>query len=153
MTEHYRIISLRNNPDWLDRFADYFSSKWPVSREVYHDSMSHSIDTPNPLPRWYVMLNNSDDIVGCFGLIANDFNSRQDLWPWLCALYIEESERGQSLGGKLLVHGVAETKRLGFEKLYLVTDHIGYYEKYGFAYSGQCYGNDGEAGRIYECPC
>ena len=50
----------------------------------------------------------------------------------------------------MLAHGIAESRRLGFSKLYLATDHIGYYEKYGFTYSGQCYGHDGEPGRLYE---
>ena len=97
-----------------------------------------------------MLINDSNKIVGCFGLIVNDFNSRQDLWSWLAALYVEESERGQSLGGMMLAHGIAESRRLGFSKLYLATDHIGYYEKYGFTYSGRCYGPDGEPGRLYE---
>jgi ribosomal protein S18 acetylase RimI-like enzyme len=50
----------------------------------------------------------------------------------------------------MLAYGIAETKRLGFSKMYLSTDHIGYYEKYGFAYAGQCYGLGGGSGRIYE---
>ena len=149
---NYSIVSLRDNPDWLDRFADYFSGKWPVKRVIYYDAMLHSIDTPSPLSRWYALVK-AEDIIGGFGLIANDFNSRQDLYPWLCALFIEQSERGQGLGGRLLAQGIAETRRLGFEKLYLATDHIGYYERYGFKYIGDCYDVGGAPERIYEHPC
>ena len=147
---NYTIISVRDCPEYLDRAVQYFSSNWGVPYEVYHDCISHSITTESPLPRWYLLTNENDKIVGCFGLIVNDFNSRQDLWPWLAALYVDESERGQSLGGMMLAHGIAESGRLGFKKLYLATDHIGYYEKYGFTYSGQCFGLDGEPGRLYE---
>ena len=146
----YNIISVRENSEYFDRAVDYLSSKWNVAIDVYRDCVSHSITTDSPLPRWYLLLNESSDIVGSYGLIANDFNSRQDLWPWLAALYVEESERGQALGGKMLAHGIAETQRLGFNKLYLATNHIGYYEKYGFTYAGQCFGHDGEPGRLYE---
>jgi predicted N-acetyltransferase YhbS len=146
----YNIIDLREHPEYLDRAVDYFSSKWGVAYEVYHDCISHSITTDSPLPRWYLLVGDNDRIVGSFGLIANDFNSRQDLWPQLAALFVGESERGQALGGKMLAHGAAEASRLGFDKLYLATDHIGYYEKYGFAYIGNCYGHDGEVGRLYE---
>ena len=147
---NYSVISVRENPEYLDRAVDYLSSKWNVAYDVYNDCISHSITTDSPLPRWYLLLNESNRIVGCYGLITNDFNSRQDLWPWLAALYVEESERGHSLGRKMLEHGITETCRLGFDKLYLATDHIGYYEKYGFSYAGQCYGHDGEPGRLYE---
>ena len=146
----YNIISVRQCPEYLNRAVEYFSSKWSVGESVYRDCIFHSLTTDSPLPRWYLLLHGNGEIVGSFGLIANDFNSRQDLWPWIAALYVEESERGQSLGGKMLAHGVLESKRLGFSKLYLTTDHIGYYEKYGFTYVGQCYSHSGEPGRLYE---
>ena len=153
MNMSYSIISVRDCPEYLDRAVQYLSSKWNIAYEVYRDCISHSVTTDSPLPRWYLLINDSSNnskIVGCFGLIVNDFNSRQDLWPWIAALYVEESERGQSLGGMMLAHGITESRRLGFNKLYLTTDHIGYYEKFGFAYLGQCYSHDGEPGRLYE---
>ena len=66
----------------------------------------------------------------------------------LCALYVEESERGNALGSRLLIHGRSEAKKLGFDKLYLCTNHDGYYEKYGWAHLGQGFGPFGES-KIY----
>lgn len=142
------IISVREHPEYLECAIDYFSSKWGIERAIYEDCIGHSITTKNPLPRWYLMLD-GENIIGSFGLITNDFVSRQDLWPWLCALYVESSQRGRGLGGRLLAHGRREAARLGFESLYLVTDHVGYYERYGWRYIGQGYGPSGES-RIYE---
>ena len=90
-----------------------------------------------------------DKIIGSYGLIVNDFISRQDLWPWLCAVYIEENERGKALGSRLLEHGRMEAAKLGFPKIYLCTDHVGFYEKYGWQYIGQGYRLRGEDIRIY----
>lgn len=143
-----KIISVRENPEYLSHAVDYFSSKWGAGYDVYKDCITHSLDTPSPLPRWYLLEKDGGEIIGCFSLITNDFNSRQDLWPWLAALYIEETERGQALGGKMLAHGVAEAKRLGFDTVYLATDHIGYYEKYGWKYIGTCY-SPGDESRLY----
>ena len=145
------IISVRDYPEYLDRAVDYFSSKFSVSREIYYDSISNSLTTESPLPRWYLMKKNNN-IIGSFGLITNDFISRQDLWPWLCALYVEESERGQRFGSILLEHGRVEAGKLGYAKVYLATDHVGYYEKYGWHYIGNGYSvvGDEPSTRIYE---
>ena len=143
------IISVRKNADYLDRAVDYFSSKWLVSRNIYHDCISHSLTTESPLPRWYLMIRDNE-IIGSYGLIVNDFISRQDLWPWLCAVYVEESERGKALGSHLLEHGRREAARLGFLKVYLCTSHVGFYEKYGWQYIGQGYSANGDTARIYQ---
>jgi len=142
------IIGIRENPEWLERAVDYFASKWGISRDVYQDSMFHSLTTESPLPRWYLMVK-GDEVIGSYGLIVNDFNSRQDLWPWLCGLYVDKHERGKALGSRLLEHGRREAAALGFSKVYLCTDHVGYYEKYGWRYIGMAYAL-GDSGRIYE---
>jgi len=91
-----------------------------------------------------------NDIIGGYGLIVNDFISRQDLWPWLCAVYIEENERGNALGSRLLTHGRKEAAKLGFPTVYLCTDHIGFYEKYNWQYIGPAYGVSGQETRMYK---
>ncbi|MCL2226132.1 MAG: GNAT family N-acetyltransferase [Oscillospiraceae bacterium] len=101
------------------------------------------------MPRWYLALS-EDNIIGCYGLIDNDFMVRTDLCPWLCALYIEPTERGKQLGEKLLIHSRCEAAHLGFGKLYLNTDHIGYYEKYDWRYLGDFAHQDGSDARVYE---
>ena len=146
------IIAVREHPEYLDRAVDYFSSKWGVARSIYQDCIFNSLTTDSPLPRWYLMVKN-DEIIGSYGLIVNDFISRQDLWPWLCAVYIEENERGRALGSHLLEHGRKETAKLGFPAVYLSTDHIGFYEKYDWQYIGQGYAVGGDETRMYKAVC
>ena len=147
--ENINIIAVREHPEYLNLAVNYFSSKWGVNRNIYQECISNSITTESSLPRWYLMMQN-DKIIGSYGLIVNDFISRQDLWPWLCAVYVDESERGQALGSRLLEHGRKEAAKLGFPIVYLSTDHVGFYEKYGWQYIGQGYGLSGEETRMYK---
>lgn len=145
-----RIISIRENPEYKDAAIDYISSKWPsVLRIIYEDCITHSVTASSPLPQWY-LLEKNDEIIGCAGLITNDFISRMDLCPWVCAVFIEERHRGNAYGSLLLGKAKEDCLKAGFDHLYLSTSHTGYYEKYGFRYIGQGYHPWGEESRIYQ---
>jgi GNAT superfamily N-acetyltransferase len=145
-----KVISVRENPEYKDIMIRYFQKTWasPNSMMVYADCISSSITASNPLPQWYILME-EDQIIGCAGLITNDFISRMDLYPWLCALYIEEEYRGKNLGKLLMDKAKADTRAAGFQNLYLCTDHENYYEKFGFEFIGTGYHPWGESSRIY----
>ena len=144
-----RIISIREHPDYRDIAIGYFQqnwkSVWPI---IYEDSISHAIHAKNDLPQWY-LLEKENEVIGCAGLIANDFISRGDLYPWVCALFIEEKERGNAYSSLLLDKAKSDSRKSGFQHLYLCTEHIGLYEKFGFEYIGLGYHPWQEESRIY----
>ncbi len=144
-----KIISVREHPEYVNKAIDYFSSKWSVPRVIYEDSITHAVTADNPLPQWY-LLEKEGEIIGSCGLITNDFISRMDLYPWACGLFIEEEHRGNAYGSLLLERAKQDSRKAGFKNMYLSTDHVGYYEKYGFHYVGQGYHPWGEESRIYE---
>ncbi|EKN3983392.1 GNAT family N-acetyltransferase [Yersinia enterocolitica] len=145
-----KIISVRNHPEYKDKAIHYFQSKWATeeTKMLYQDSITHCIGAKKPLPQWYLMELKAE-IIGCVGLLTNDFISRMDLYPWLCALYIEENFRGHAYGELLIKHLAEEAKSIGFDELHLCTDHIGFYERYGFTFTGMGYHPWGESSRIY----
>jgi len=146
------VINVREHPEYRDRAIAYFQSKWAsaVNKQVYEDSITRSLTAKSPLPVWYLLLDEGQ-IIGCAGLITNDFISCVDLWPWLCALYVEEAYRGRGLGRLLIEQIKMDTAKMGFDSVYLSTDHVGYYEKYGFSYLCDGYHPWGECSRVYAC--
>lgn len=146
---NFKIIGIRDHKEYLEIAIDYLSEKWGIDRKIYNDCLSNSVITENPLPRWYLLLKGKG-VIGCCGLITNDFISRQDLYPWLCALFVEERERGRKLGAKLIEHVKAEAAASGYKKIYLSTNLEGYYEKYGWEKIATGYHPWGAESTIFE---
>ena len=145
-----KIISVRQTPEYKDIAIQYLQKSWPdIYPKMYEDCITHSIDAEQFLPQWY-LLEKDHQIIGCAGLITNDFISRGDLYPWVCAIFIEENHRGNNYISLLLNKAKQDTREGGFKYLNLCTDHIGLYEKYGFQYIAQGYHPWEEESRIYQ---
>lgn len=136
-----RIVKIADDPRWLDAAAVWFHEKWGIPEEAYRESMEASL-AGNAVPMWVICLD-GEKIIGGMGVIENDFHDRPDLAPNVCAVYTEEAYRGQGIAGKLLDYVVEECRRQGTVPLYLLTNHVGFYERYGWEFYCMAYG-DGE---------
>ena len=136
------IRKLRDNSAMAQEMARWFHEKWGIPLEAYQESMAECLARPNGVPQWYVAMENGQ-IVGGLGVIENDFHDRKDLAPNVCAVYVEESFRCRGIAGRLLNFVCEDMKRLGYGTLYLVTDHTGFYERYGWEFLCMVQG-DGE---------
>ena len=140
MTE-FQYITLREKPEVMHMAADWFHSKWGVPREAYLECMEDYLSGDTELG-WFLCLD-GDKIIGGLGVIENDFHDRPDLTPNVCAVYTEESHRCQGIAGQLLNIAVENLRGKGISPVYLVTDHTGFYERYGWEFLCMVQG-DGE---------
>lgn len=71
----------------------------------------------------------------------------------LCALFVEEPYRRRGIAGELLDFARESMRRAGIPKLYLVTEHTSFYERYGWRHIAGATGDDGIKMRVYEAEC
>ncbi|MCR5165996.1 MAG: GNAT family N-acetyltransferase [Oscillospiraceae bacterium] len=136
-----RYITLRERPDLKPVAAKWFNSKWGAPEEAYLECMDNYLSGKTEYG-WYLCLS-GERIVGGLGVIDNDFHDRKDLSPNVCAVYTEEDCRGRGVAGHLLGMVTEDMRSRGISPLYLVTDHIGFYERYGWEFFCMAQG-DGE---------
>ena len=135
-------------PDLKEYAADWFHTKWGVPKEAYLDCMDAYLCGKTELG-WYLCLE-EDRIVGGMGVIENDFHNRKDLSPNICAVYTEEAYRNQGIAGNLLNMTVNDLGQKGINPVYLVTNHVGFYERYGWKFLCMVQGDgEPEMSRMY----
>lgn len=144
------IYSIKDIPEYKNKAVDWFSSKWGIPKKEYEKSFCEALSGDSPLPQWYIALNENGDIVGGCGLIENDFVDRTDLKPYVCAVFVEPKYRLQRIAFLLLLNVRRHASELGFEKLYLCTDHTSFYERCGWHHIGFGTQLSGDISRIYE---
>lgn len=140
--ENYTYTKLRERPELKQTAAEWFHSKWNVPIEAYLDCMDAYLSGETEYG-WYLCLD-GNKTVGGMGVIENDFHDRKDLAPNVCAVYTEEACRGKGIAGQLLTIVVDDMKSKGIIPIYLVTDHTGFYERYGWEFLCTVQG-DGES--------
>ncbi len=143
-----QYITLRDRPELEEAAAEWFHDKWGVPKEAYLECMDAYLGKETEYG-WYLCLD-GESIVGGLGVIENDFHDRKDLSPNVCAVYTEEAYRRRGIAGRLLNLAVEDLRAKGISPVYLLTDHTGFYERYGWEFLCMAQGDDEpEMTRVY----
>lgn len=81
-----------------------------------------------------LILLDDNELIGFISLFEQDGEERHDLKPWYATMYVKEKYRGNGYSKILNDAIINEAKNRGFEKLYLKTSLVNYYEKFGAIY-------------------
>ncbi len=131
------IVPLADYPQHQEQVTDWLWQAFDRhnSRDFFASIVKSSL-RQDGLPLTFIALHHHT-LVGTVGLWLCDLISRQDLSPWLAALYVDEAYRDQGLGQRLQQHVLEYSRRAGFPALYLYATFSGYYEKTGWQYIGE----------------
>ena len=133
-----KIYNIKENQEFLREVAELTQKKWGSktnSEEEFRAKINKKISKiinnfNNPLYCKLVLLDD-DILIGFISIFPTDGDERKDLSPWYATMYVKEEFRGKGYS-KILNNAILEeAKNRGFKKLYLKTDLINYYEKFG----------------------
>ena len=96
-----------------------------------------------------LMLVDGDNLVSFCTFAEKDDIQPTDLTPWIGWVYTFPAYRGKRYAGKMLSYAEALAKEAGIKNIYISTNHIGLYEKYGYEFFQVMKDIEGEDSRVY----
>ena len=129
------IISIKDNDKYLVEYIKLCSFEWGSKNDSddYISDKKNKILTGDKVISVLGLIDN-DVLVGFISLFKYDGDERRDLTPWYATMYVKDEYRGRGYSKILNKAILEEATRLGFSKIYLKTDLVNYYEKYGAKY-------------------
>lgn len=95
------------------------------------------------------MLTEDGELLAFCTLADADDIQPTELTPWIGFVYTFPRHRGKHLAGYLLSHAEETARSEGRKYVYISTDHVGLYEKYGYEYMCTMKSVSGENSRVY----
>ena len=97
-----------------------------------------------------LLLADGDELVSFCTFAERDDIPDTDLTPWIGFVFTFPKLRGHRCAGLLFDEVERLAREEGIPAVYLSTNHVGLYEKYGFIYKTELADMDGSPSRIYE---
>ena len=136
-----KIYNIKDKPHYIREVAILTQKEWGkknLSDEEFEIRVQRTIERINTrLDTPYyckLILVDNDVLIGFISIFEHDGDERLDLKPWYATMFVKEEFRGHGYS-KLLNDAILDTARKkGFSVIYLKSDLIGYYEKFGARY-------------------
>lgn len=113
---------------WEDAMEYAFDCPWKAGRHLGEKMKHHEI---KGWERVFVAYEEGY-LYGVLYFAKKDCLPSLKYSPYVRYLFIDERKRGNRYGKRLIDSAEKYAADLGFERIYLTSDHVGLYEKYGF---------------------
>ncbi|MCL2225771.1 MAG: GNAT family N-acetyltransferase [Defluviitaleaceae bacterium] len=111
------------------KLADYANAcSWKAGAELSEKMKNHHF---SGWERVFVALS-GNEIVGYCTLSKTDCIPNLPYTPYIGFIFVCETFRGNRISEKLCACAAEYAKSIGFQNVYLISDHVNLYEKYGF---------------------
>ncbi len=130
-----KIYNILEKQDYLEEVLDLELREWGTYSK---ENLTKKINKVKELLKLdnfaKLILLDQDTLIGFISLFPTDGEERQDLTPWYATMYVKKEYRGKGYSKILNDALLNYAKEKGYKKIYLKTDLINYYEKFGAIY-------------------
>ena len=134
------IYDLKEKQEYLQEVAILTEKEWGKysSKEEFNKKVENKIlkikSNFNNIKYCKLILLDDKVLVGFISIFPSDGEERKDLSPWYATMFVKKEFRNKGYS-KILNNAIlSEAKIRGFKKVYLKTDLVNYYEKFGAKY-------------------
>lgn len=133
-----KIINLKDNKEYLRESIKLCSLEWGEQKtdsemeEYINDKEKRILEGDKVIS--ILGLVDEDTMIGFISLFKYEDDIESSLTPWYATMYVKKEYRGRGYSKILNEEIIKEAKRLGYSKIYLKSELINYYEKFGAKY-------------------
>ena len=129
---------LKTNDKYLKEYIRLCSLEWGSKKKKeemnnYIDEKLKKIKTSDKVIK-VIGLFDKENLIGFISLFKYDGEERNDLTPWYATMYVKKEYRGNNYSKLLNDEILKEAKKLNYDKVYLKSSLVNYYEKFGAQY-------------------
>lgn len=139
-----KIINILNDEEYLKEYITLCYYEWSKKKLSLDDYIEYKINKIKQGDNVIFVLGLVDkELIGFISLFKNDSDEKPFLTPWYATMYVKDKYRKQDYSKILNEALLKEAKKRNYERVYLKSDLINYYEKFGAIYMEKL--KDGES--------
>lgn len=131
-----KIIDIKTDSNYLKEYVKLCYLEWSNKEKNLYQYVEYKINKILNEDKVISILGLVDDknLIGFISLLKYDGDERCDLSPWYATMYVKKEYRGNGYSKVLNDAILRKAKKLGYKKVYLKSDLVNYYEKFGAIY-------------------
>lgn len=133
-----RIVNVLNDDNFLREYISACYYEWSSREKSLDEYMEYKLDKIKNSDNVIFVLGLVDkELIGFISLFKNDCSERLDLSPWYATMFVKEKYRSNGYSKILNDALLKEARRLNYDRVYLKSNLINYYEKFGAKVIGE----------------
>lgn len=133
-----RIVNVLNDDNFLREYISACYYEWSSREKSLDEYMEYKLDKIKNSDNVIFVLGLVDkELIGFISLFKNDCSERLDLSPWYATMFVKEKYRFNGYSKILNDALLKKARGLNYDRVYLKSNLINYYEKFGAKVIGE----------------
>lgn len=140
----YHVLR-KNDSHWLAAATEIYNADWKAAKYLASKMIGDEFDDWEGI----VVAECNDRIIGFCSFVSKDI---VDLTysPYIAIVYVEPAFRGNGISKELVKIAEKQLINEGFQSIYIVTQHVDLYEKWGYSQIEEAEDKFGRSMRVLE---